>query len=321
MASWAQGYLDYEHHDNIAPGSQENRSRTSHTYGIMSGTDWTWVNGARAVQFGVFSGYNDTYNRFSNTNFDAYSGQSTESNNFDRTNNKQEIDGSFLGAYVAAVDGNTTFDLAFKADIFDLKQSSLLRQTNDTCGGDDPTAIESGSASVNNYTLAGNVSHKYALSGNSWLEPTAGFRYTITEYGSDLTTLTSISNNPLSNTFGPPGRLGLEDGTVLRLQAGLRAGQQQALPDGGLWTLVGGAFLYSDVLITGFDYNPAVTNNVNILEGSPVFPVDEGKLRVMGQFISTVDYANGWSYLISGEVRGGEDLFGIGSRIGARYQW
>lgn len=332
-ASWAQGYLDYEYHANIAPGQEENRSRNSRTAGGMSGTDWTWLKASgtpQAFQVGLFSGYAGTNNTFSDTNFNAYEGTANETlDNFNRTNSQQHIYGSFYGAYLAGVQGNTTYDLAFKADVFDLHQSSLLTQTNDggACGVDAPApqAVESGSASVNNYTLAGNVSYRRSLGGTSWLEPTAGFRYTITDYGNDPTTLTGT----ISNTFGPSadGRLGLEDGTVFRLQAGLRAGQQGVTPDGGLWTLVGGAFIYSDVLITGFDFNPGSIekdNNgdpIQVPGGTTVFPVDEGKVRALGQLLTTVDYSNGWSYLMAGEIRGGEDLFGITGRLGARYTW
>jgi len=324
VASWGQGFLDYEHHANIAPGQQENRSRDSKTAGVMSGTDWTWVNaGARqAVQAGFFSGYSATFNTFSNTNFNSYSGQSTEVDTISRTNSKQQIDGSFLGAYLAAIRGNATFDLAFKADIFDLKQSSVLTQTNDTCGGAiPPTAIESGSASVNNYTIAADAAYRYDVSPSAWYEPVFSIRYTITDYGNDPTHLTNIGSNPLNNVFGPPGRLGLEDGTALRLQAGIRRGEQGTLPDGGLWTVVGGAFIYSDVLITGFKYTLDPTLNPDAVFGTNVFPVDEGKVRGLGQILTTFDYANGWSYMLMGEIRGGEDLFGVGGRAGARYKW
>ncbi|RUP11239.1 hypothetical protein [Hyphomicrobium sp.] len=328
VGSWGQGFLDYERHSNIAPGQQENTSRTSKTAGVMSGTDWTWVNsGARqAIQAGFFSGYSATFNTFGNTQFNSYSGQSTEFDAISRTNNKQQIDGSFLGAYVAAIRGNATFDLAFKADLFDLRQSSVLTQVDGGPGNEvgcvpAPKALETGSASVNNYTIAADAAYRYDVSPSTWYEPIFSIRYTITDYGDDPTHLTSLSSNPLNNVFGPPGRLGLEDGTVLRLQAGIRRGQQGVLPDGGLWTVVGGAFIYSDVAITGFKYSLPASDTPGTVFGTNVFPVDEGKVRGLGQILTTFDYANGWSYLLMGEVRGGEDLIGVGGRAGARYRW
>jgi hypothetical protein len=318
MSSWGQGFLDWEHHDNIAPGQEENRGRTSKTAGVVSGTDWTWVNPAarQAVQVGYFSGYSATFNSFGNTNFTASSGGDTD--NVNRTDSKQKIDGSFLGGYLAAVKGNATFDLAFKADLFDLHQSSTLTQTDDTCGH--PSAIESGSASVNNYTIAADAAYRYNVSPTGWYEPIFSIRYTLTDYGNDPTHFTSINPTVPDLNINTSGRLGLEDGTVLRLQGGIRRGEHGVLPDGGLWTVVGGAYIYSDVLITGFKFNPGVAADGTPL-GTTVFPVDEGKVRGLGQILTTFDYANGWSYLMMGEVRGGEDLIGVDGRVGARYRW
>ncbi len=322
MSSWGQGFLDWEQHDNIAPGQQENRDRVSKTAGVISGTDWTWVNPAarQAVQAGFFSGYSATFNSFGDTNFNANTTTAGSPDNINRTDSKQKIDGSFLGAYLAAIKGNATFDLAFTADIFDLHQSSTLTQTDDsnnTCGGGvQPAAIESGSASVNNYTIAADAAYRYDVSPSAWYEPIFSIRYTMTDYGNDPTHLTSVGPSGIAlDNPAVSGRLGLEDGTVLRLQGGIRRGEQGILPDGGAWTVVGGAFIYSDVLITGFNFNPGVGN------GSAVFPVDEGKVRGLGQILTTFDYSNGWSYLMMGEVRGGEDLVGVDGRIGARYRW
>jgi hypothetical protein len=303
IASWGQGFLDWEHHDNIAPGQPENRSLTSKTAGVISGSDWTWINPSarQAVQIGYFSGYSATFNDFSNSNF------TSDGTDIARTDSKQKIDGSFLGGYLAAIRGNATFDLAFKADLFDLRQSSNLTQTDPTVGCT-ATATETGKASVNNYTIAGDASYRYAISPTGWYEPIFSILYTMTDYGNDPTT---VSGGIVNTT---DGRLGLEDGTVLRLQAGIRRGEQGVLPDGGLWTVVGGAFLYSDVLITGFKFDPGA-------DGTAVFPVDEGKVRGLGQILTTFDYANGWSYLMMGEVRGGEDLIGVDGRVGARYKW
>ncbi|WP_441710988.1 hypothetical protein [Hyphomicrobium sp. 2TAF46] len=331
-SSWGQAYLDYEFHDNIAPGTQENRARNSRTAGALSGTDWTWIKAGsvpQAVQFGIFSGYQGQWNTFSNTNFDAP--QTTNDSgldNFNRTNNHQDITGEFYGAYLAAIYGRSTFDLAFKADDFDLNQKSLLTQTNGTCGpGTVPTAFEVGGASVNNYTISGEASYRHPVSPSSWLEPTMGLRFTWTDYGNDPTHLvaTGASGTLPILPQEVSGRLGLEDGTVLRLTAGVRAGHEVPLPDGGLWTLIGGAYLYSDVAISGFRYNPPVVPNEGTVSpgvaGTSVFPVDEGKVRGLGQIVSTWDYANGWTYLLAGEVRGGEDVFGVGGRAGARYKW
>ena len=48
---------------------------------------------------------------------------------------------------------------------------------------------------------------------------------------------------------------------------------------------------------------------------------DEGKVRVLGQFATVVDFGNGYSLFGDVEVRGGQDLFGVGGRAGVRYTW
>lgn len=68
-----------------------------------------------------------------------------------------------------------------------------------------------------------------------------------------------------------------------------------------------GGFLYSDVWISGIsaDYRD----------------VNEGKLRVMGQLTSALAQSNGVTWLLQGEVRGGDDLIGVGVKGGVRYEW
>lgn len=287
MASWAQGYLDYEHHDDIAPGTNANRARKMNTAGYLSGTDWTWANPytQHMFQLGVFSGYQASFIKLSDT--------------ATQQNSRADMDGAMLGAYMAGAQGKFSYNLAFKADIFDLDTSSTL---TGACAGQ-----ATGGASVNNYTIAGSMAYRHELGGNRWFEPTAGFQYTITDYGSDQFTVSGGANG---------GRLGLEDGTVLRLLAGARVGQSGILENGGILTVAAGAFLYSDVSITGFAFTPS---NPGIED--PVLVTDEGKLRAMGQVITTIDYANGWSWWLSGEVRGGEDYFGATGRTGARLNW
>ena len=307
-AVWAQAYLGYDRHSNIAPGNQENPTRSQVSGGGLIGADWTSVKQSQtpeAVQVGVFSGYNETRARHSDTFFfvDEDGAPGLEVNYF-RSDYKEEIDGPFIGAYMAYVKDTWTFDVAIKADFFDLTQSSMLTQR---CGADFGT--QNGSASVNNYMIAANVAHRHELSERSWYEPVFGMRFTHTDFGNDP------SNS--SFNFGgpqPTGRLGLEDGSALRLQAGVRYGERGETAEGYLWTMTFGAFLYSDVLITGFE-------SVSGQTGEAVGPVDEGKLRALGQFETKLDVGNGVTYLLQAEVRGGEDVFGAAGQLGVRYKW
>ena len=314
-AVWAQGYLGYDRHKNIAPGNQENPTRTAVSGGGLIGADWTHVNRGEtinAVQFGVFSGYNETRARLSNTFFavneagappDTLPGGGNT--NYFRENNKETIDGPFVGTYMAYVTDQWTFDVAFKADFFDLTQSSTLRQR---C--DDDVGTQNGSASVNNYMIAANAAHRYQIGDdNKWWEPTVGVRYTITEFGSD-------PSNSVFRDGGvqPTGRLGLEDGTALRLQAGARFGDRVELDGGYVLATTVGAYLYSDVSISGFASVAGQT-------GEAVGPVDEGKVRVLGQLETRLSLGNGLSYMMQAEIRGGGDVIGAAGQLGMRYEW
>lgn len=308
-AVWAQAYLGYDQHSNVAPGNQENPTRSQVSGGGLIGADWTVVKhsaAAEAVQVGVFSGYNETHARLSSTFFftDEIGNDGITDTNYFRTNNKEEIDGPFVGAYLAYVKDSWTFDAAFKADFFDLNQSSNLTQR---CGADFGT--QAGSASVNNYMIAGNIAHRHELSERTWWEPTFGARFTYTDFSNDV-------SNSTFNFGGPqtPGSLGLDDGSALRLQAGVRYGERGRTAEGYLWTMTVGAFLYSDVLIAGFE-------SVSGQTGESVGPVDEGKLRALGQFETKLDVGNGVTYSLQAEVRGGEDVFGAAGQLGVRYQW
>ena len=314
-AVWAQGYLGYDRHKNIAPGNQENPTRKAVSGGGLIGADWTHVNRGETVnafQFGVFSGYNETRAKLSNTFFavnetgappDTLPGGGNT--NYNRENNKETIDGPFVGAYMAYVKDQWTFDVAFKADFFDLTQSSTLRQR---C--DDDVGTQNGSASVNNYMISANAAHRYLIGEeNKWWEPTAGVRYTITEFGRD-------PSNSVFRDGGvqPTGRLGLEDGSALRLQAGARFGDRVELEGGYVLATTVGAFLYSDVAISGFASVAGQT-------GEAVGPVDEGKVRLLGQLETRLSLGNGLSYMMQAEFRGGGDVIGAAGQIGMRYEW
>jgi hypothetical protein len=136
-----------------------------------------------------------------------------------------------------------------------------------------------------------------------------GARYTITDFSND------VSNGVFrAGGVQKPGTLGLDDGTALRLQIGGRYGQKWTSPEGYLWTTTLGAFLYSDVAISGFKSIAGQT-------GESVGPVDEGKVRALGQLETRLEVGNGLSYLFQAEVRGGTDVFGVGGQIGMRYEW
>ena len=68
------------------------------------------------------------------------------------------------------------------------------------------TFTGSGSTSLTNYSSFGNVNYRFHLSDQYWIEPTVGYNYTWTEYGSNA------------------ALLGLSNGSLLRVQGGARFG-------------------------------------------------------------------------------------------------
>jgi hypothetical protein len=319
-AAWAQGFGGYERHSNLAPGNDENPTRNQVSGGGMGGMDWTVIKRGetlQAFQFGVFSGFSETNSNFSDTSFRG-SVDTTNDVTFTRSGNSQDVNGPFVGAYLAYARGAWTFDLAFKADFFDLSQRSSL-SANTTCGADVfLNGTQHGSASVNDYIIAGEASHRTPLSSNSWIEPAFGIRFTATNFSGDTNSATFGTTQGTTLDING-GSLGLDDGTSLRLQGGVRYGEVWQTSQGYHVTTTVGAFLYSDVLITGFNTQSGIVAPGGSLNS--VGPVDEGKIRGLGQLTTQLDAGNGWSYLLMTEVYGGEDLVGVDGQLGLRYHW
>jgi hypothetical protein len=80
---------------------------------------------------------------------------------------------------------------------------------------------------------------------------------------------------------------------------------------GRLLTTITG-LVYSDVSVDGLVINTAG------FVGSPVLPNDEGKVRGMGIFTLNYDNNAGIIWYGQADVRGGEDYFGVGGRLGVR---
>ncbi len=157
------------------------------------------------------------------------------------------------------------------------------------------TFSSSKSTDYRNFTLASNIGYWFDLGQGYWLEPVGTITFTYANFDSDA------------------AALGLEDGQSLRLWGGSRLGRTVINQPGGyLTTMAVGAFLYSDVLVNGF--------SATGLSPGPL-EQDEGKLRVAGTISGQINWFDGYSLLAEGNVRGGEDYWGIGGRLGGRVEW
>ena len=317
--SWAQVYVDYEKHKNLSPGKTDNPTRKTNTGGALGGFDITLTPNADANQFmqlGLFAGYNKSKSKFTDTP--------------GVRNARQEERGGFIGGYANFHRDGFTLETMAKVDFFKLSKRQIVKTTTvektaaktttitPKCDGPDevllvdnasdaePTsttidadeqtttaeAFKNGQVRENNYTFGTNIYYRFEPRNNLWIEPFVGAMYTYTEFGSKAASLD------------------LTDGKVLRIQGGLRSGTAGRIGDSVLSISMMG-LLYSDVLVEGFtlDGNGFVSNVSN---------VDEGKLRALGQLNLALTDSYGWTYALTGEVRGGEDVIGYGGRATIR---
>jgi len=130
---------------------------------------------------------------------------------------------------------------------------------------------------------------------DSFIEPTAGFVYTNTTYGSGA------------------AALGVQNGYVTRLQTGARFGTAWD------WnnirfepTLL--ALVYDNVLVTG-------TALQNIGAGGVSVPSDLGQIRGEFDLELLADFGHGFSSFALADVRFGEGLVAGTLKVGVRKQW
>jgi hypothetical protein len=180
------------------------------------------------------------------------------------------------------VKGGFSADLTTKFD--------FLQMTNDF-GSVTPPPISVG---LTNAGVSGNIQYKQDLGHASFVEPTGGFSFTRTMFGS-----------------GAEGA-GLADSSDLRLQAGARWG--------ATWTINGVSvepslktLVYSDVIVDG--------GSTATMVAASISPTDQGKVRGEVDPALNLDFGKGYSASLSGQVRFGEGLFGGSVNVNLRKQW
>lgn len=287
--AWVQAFGDYERHTGwtLDGGPRGGLTSKQLTGGLVAGTDWVVRGGNNKVIVGLLGGFTESHTDYNDQTFNQ------GADRYDRTNARDNVSGGGGGIYAIAASGPLSFDGLAKIDGYNLEARDTVQQRN--CGAN-PIDRE-GSVDYAYFVLAGNANYRIPAGENSYWEPTIGLRYTHISYGSQSGTLP----------------LGLEDGDALRLQGGLRYGVVNERGNGDIWVTTLGGYLYSDVVVEGF-------NAVNSL-GFRTAQVDEGKLRVMGQLQTSLVQTNGFIYTATVDVRGGEDVFGVGGKFGIRYEW
>jgi hypothetical protein len=257
VAAWAQGFGDYENRTGQFNGADI--GRIAGTSGVVGGLDLTLPHLFRPTDAWVI----------------GLLGGDTESTVHNADGSSAHLRGPGVGVYSVYVNGGFSTDSLFKADLFDLDSTDAFNNT---------TGLH-----LTNYTTADNLNYKFEL-GQSWIEPTAGFTYTATNW----------DNASLA--------IGLTNGQSWRVQGGARIGT--AFDANGVHVEPSlTALLYDDVSITGG----------TIVTATSVVPTDQGK--VFGQLDGKLnfEFARGFSSFVEGEVRGRENVFGVAGRVGIRY--
>ncbi len=204
------------------------------------------------------------------------------------------------GVYASYFNGAFSVDAAFKVEFLDLNvdfTEVLGFGPNPDLGIAAATVPFSGSTAtrVNNYTTSGNVNYRIPVDRNVWIEPTAGFQYTRSDYDANA------------------ALLGLADGSLLRLQAGARLGVTSIWDTLRMTTVLTG-LLYDNVMVNG----GAIQNGTG---SNPLILADEGKLRAEGILALNFYHGSGVSSFVQVDVQGGEGLFGAGGKTGVRVAW
>jgi hypothetical protein len=259
-AAWTQGLGDWEHRDAT---SGSDLGRFTDTYSAQSGVDATWKGltaADDALVVGLVGSWMDTH-------------VST-----DGTAARTRLDGSGIGLYGTYVKGGFSMDLTTKFDFLELTNVSLAAT----------------SVNLTNAGVSGNMQYKQNLPASAFVEPTGGFSFTRTMFGSGAAADS------------------LNDASTLRLQAGFRLGATWTINgvsvDSSLKTLV-----YSNVIAEGSAAATAVA--------SSIAPTDVGKVRGEADPSLSFDLGNGYSAALSGLVRFGNGLQGGSANINIRKQW
>ena len=315
---FAQGFGDYERRTGsgsssinccfIVPGGLQNAlaldvRSTTRTAGFTGGFDVTTRNVFQpgdAFIAGFLTGYITT-----DLNVSTRITGLTENVTNGSAQLKANLAGPSAGVFATYFSGPFSMDFAYKADFYELDAAFtdqlaftaqvingqlFLPQVTPFSGG--------GRANLTAHSFISNANYRFPINTNWWIEPTVGIQYTLTDYGRGAQAL------------------GLDNGDLFRVQGGARLGSSFALSDTSTLTTTLAGLAYSDVSISG-GFLPGVGfDQSNILANAA-----EGKVRGLGILTVAIDRADGISYFVQGNVRGGENLFGAGGRAGIRYAW
>ncbi len=304
---FAQAFGDIEWRKGLTLDGGEAGALTSRqkTGGFNAGTDWQVGNngaGATKLFFGVLGTVTSSNTDFGDSSFRRPifdNGVEIGSERVRVEGAEEHVQGGGAGVYGFLTANSFSADFLAKIEGFGLdRQDRTIVDNTGPCGfAEVNSASRRSTVDLTTSTLAANIAYRFEFSGNMFIEPTFGVRYTHTDFGS------AEGNLPL----------GFRDGDAFRIQGGARVGIAGLLPNGDVGVVALTGLLYNDVAITGFSavnsggFNPA--------------EIDEGETRALGQLSMSIVQQSGWTYTAQGEVRGGDDLRAFGGKFLMRYDW
>ncbi len=263
-AVWAQGLGSWERDDAL---SATDIAHFISTYAAQGGLDGIWrglVSSDDALVLGIVSSWTASHVSYNNSP------------------TTMQLVGPGVGAYGMYVKGGFSTDLTTKFDFLQMNQDFAGLAPNTSIG-------------ITNAGVSGNVQYKVTWAGNNFVEPTAGFSFTRTMFGSGA------------------AALDLEDSSTLRLQAGARLGTTWQVNgisiDASLKALV-----YDDVIAQG-------TSITTSAFSAGIAPTDQGLVRGELDPQLCFNLADGYSVTLSSNLRFGEALLGGSAALNLRKQW
>jgi hypothetical protein len=200
---------------------------------------------------------------------------------FDNSPATMQLVGPGVGVYSEYVRGGFSADLTTIVNLLQLNQDLAGLAPNVSVG-------------ITTAGLSGNVQYKITGAGNNFLEPTVGFSFTRTIFGSGATP-------------------DMENSSTLRLQAGARVGTT--------WQVNG---ISIDSSLKALVYGDAIAGGTSIEAsafGEAIARTDEGLIRGELDPELCFNLADGYSVTLSGSAFYGQAVVGGSAGVNLRKQW
>jgi hypothetical protein len=279
-----------------------------HRRGFFNGTDigsdsrtWTWISGGDWVKTGIFA----TSDALVIGGLHTYS----DTRSTAAANSRTTVHSPGNEAYASYINGGFSTDFAFTA----VTSGSTTTSLNPGSTFVDPitgTAVVTPPSFVNtfidqtSYSYSHNLNYRIDFSNQWWVEPTVGYNYTETYFGTPGFQTSQIWTVQGGTRFGTEFMWGYTKVQptftgIAYSQVSVRGGQ----PVGAAGTAI------APGIVPGLVIGP---------NGTPAAPTDEGKLWGRGSAKVNFQFTDKVSAAVEGEAYGTHDVIGYAARLSGR---